>query len=237
MSTLSAVERHDDSNSNGNGGATGAEAVLPESVPVVMPDLPVTVTVASEQQLKALGDATRSRILGIIQNQPATAKQIADNLHASPGTIGHHLQVLEEAGLAKVVARRLVRGIVAKYYTRTARIFNFDLPRELTGHKAQTPDFLSLARDEIVESLARNEEAVLTSGLPHMRLSPERAQVYVDRLMAIVDDMILETPDPEGTVFGMCVSMFIAPDYMQRVSTPPVEDAASEQRKRRKKIE
>src|SRR5438874_4598400 len=96
-----------------------------------MPELPREFMISTEQQFKAIADPTRTRILGIIQNQPATAKQIADRLKVPPGTIGHHLQVLEEAGLAKVVARRLVRGIVAKYYTRTARIFAFDLPYEV----------------------------------------------------------------------------------------------------------
>src|SRR5262249_19643406 len=101
-------------------------APLPEDVPVEMPTLPLTLTLTTAQQFKAFGDPVRVRILGIIQQQPATAKQIAGQLGIPPGTIGHHLQVLERAGLAQVVARRLVRGIVAKYYTRTARLFNFD---------------------------------------------------------------------------------------------------------------
>src|SRR5262249_32492649 len=114
--------------------APDAIPVLPDSVPVTMPDLPLQRVIATEQQLKAMGDTTRSRILGIIQNQPATAKQIADRLAATPGAIGHHLRILEAAGLAQVVARRLTRGIVANYYTRTARIFKFDLPPEIAGH-------------------------------------------------------------------------------------------------------
>ncbi|HXZ06172.1 MAG TPA: winged helix-turn-helix domain-containing protein, partial [Ktedonobacteraceae bacterium] len=79
--------------------------VLPENIPVAMPDLPVYVVISTVQQLKAISDPVRSRILGIIQNQPATAKQIADSLQASPGAIGHHMHVLEAAGLAHVVAR------------------------------------------------------------------------------------------------------------------------------------
>src|SRR5437879_1347381 len=75
------------------------EATLPEGVPVVMPELPLRLDITTEQQLKAFGDPVRTRILGIIQNQPATAKQIADRLGYSPGAVGHHLQVLEEAGL------------------------------------------------------------------------------------------------------------------------------------------
>jgi len=108
-------------------------AILPERVPVEMPNLPNYLVVNTHQQFRAFGEPIRERILRIIQNSPATAKQIADNLKIPPGTVGHHLQVLEEAGLAKVVARRIVRGIVAKYYTRTARIFTFDFPSEDRG--------------------------------------------------------------------------------------------------------
>src|SRR5947209_16719764 len=123
-----------------------------------MPQLPQSVSITSLQQFKAISDRTRSRILGIIQSQPATAKQIADRLGASPGTIGHHLQVLEEAGLAKVVARRLVRGIVAKYYTRTARIFNFTLSKEIRGATTPSFDILSHVRDEFIEAEAARPE-------------------------------------------------------------------------------
>src|SRR5689334_22783650 len=100
------------------------EDVLPEGVPVHMPELPARLVVNTAQQFTALGDPMRWRVLGVIQSQPATAKQIASQLKIAPGTAGHHLQVLEAAGLARVVARRLlVHGIVAKYYARSARLF------------------------------------------------------------------------------------------------------------------
>jgi len=100
------------------------------------------------QQLKAIGEPVRSRILAIIQNQPATAKQIADRLAATPGAIGHHLHILEAAGLAQVVARRLTRGIVANYYTRTARIFVYDLPSKIAGAESVELDIITTARDD-----------------------------------------------------------------------------------------
>src|SRR5260370_35450946 len=109
-----------------------AVPVLPENVPVSMPELPARLPINTAQQFKAFSDPIRSRILGIIQNQPATAKQIAYRLGATPGAIGHHLHVLESAGLAQGGPRRLLRAIFANYFTRTARTFNFELPREVT---------------------------------------------------------------------------------------------------------
>ena len=58
--------------------------VLPGNVPVTMPQLPVHIVINTAQQFKAISDPIRSRILGIIQNQPATAKQIADSLGSQP---------------------------------------------------------------------------------------------------------------------------------------------------------
>jgi DNA-binding transcriptional ArsR family regulator len=190
--------------------------VLPSNVPVTMPELPVQLVINTVQQFKAFSDPIRSRILGIIQNQPATAKQIADRLGASPGAIGHHLHVLEAAGLARVVARRLVRGIVANYYTRTARIFKYDLPSEVIGDTSINLDIMAKAYEELAEAEANKEADIhQCSSFPHIRLSPERAMYYSERINALVDDILQETPDSNGKVYGILISMFMAPAYMQ----------------------
>lgn len=190
--------------------------ILSDDVPVTMPVLPLSRMISTEQQFKAASDATRSRILGIIQNQPATAKQIAERLGATPGTIGHHLRVLEEAGLAQVVARRLTRGIVANYYTRTARIFSYDVPDELAGDAPVGLSFIDTARAEMLESYSSHyDDQYANQSFPHVRLSPERAQVYYERLQALVDDLIQEQYDPNGEVYGVLLAMFRSPGYMQ----------------------
>ncbi len=218
---MSALQPNDD---------LDAIPVLPEDVPVVMPELPIGFSITTAQQLKAFSDPTRSRILGIIQNQPATAKQIADRLGATPGAIGHHLHVLEAAGLAKVVARRLVRGIVANYYTRTARIFNYNLPHEVAGSASLSLEIMTKARDELAEALTTIEDDPFQAdGFPHIRLSPERAQVYSERLQALIEDVLHETPDPDGEVYGILVAMFKSPAYMQGPSTSiPSESSVTE---------
>ena len=205
--------------------------VLPEDVPVTMPELPIRFTITTAQQFKAISDPMRSRILGIIQNQPATAKQIADRLGATPGAIGHHLHVLEAAGLAKVIARRLVRGIVANYYTRTARIFTYDFPDEIAGGGAGSLEIMSKARDELVEALIGVEsDPCQTISFPHVRLSPERAQAYFERIEALVEDLLHEPSDPNGQVYGVFVTMFKAPAYIQgSSSSTPSEDLSSEE--------
>jgi DNA-binding transcriptional ArsR family regulator len=205
--------------------------VLPGNVPVPMPELPVHLVINTAQQFKAISDPLRSRILGIIQNQPATAKQIADNLKVSPGAIGHHLHVLEAAGLAQVVARRLVRGIVANYYTRTARIFKYDLPREVAGNISINLDIMATAFEELAEAEVNEEiDEQQCASFPHVRLSPERAAYYYERVNTLIDDILHETPNPDGKVYGILVSMFLAPNYMQGSgNSMPLESAVADE--------
>lgn len=187
--------------------------ILPEGVPVAMPDLPLSVTINTAEQFKAISDPLRLKILGIIRHQPATAKQIATRLQASPGTIGHHLHVLEKAGLAQVVARRVTRGIIAKYYTRTGRIIKYDMPPEIVG-KAFHVDFLNSARDELAEAiLDYNEDIEVYCGFPHARISPERAEFYGERLRELINDFLQEPVDPEGQVYALSVALFKAPAW------------------------
>jgi len=205
--SMNALQRKDDIN---------VIPVLPGNVPVTMPKLPIHIVINTAQQFKAISDPIRSRILGIIQNQPATAKQIADSLNASPGAIGHHLHVLEAAGLAQVVARRLIRGIVANYYTRTARIFKYDLPREVTGTTSINLDIIAKAYEEQAEAEANEEVDVYQSAaFPHIRLSPERAAYYSERINMLIDNILRETPDPDGKVYGVLATMFMSPAYLQ----------------------
>ncbi|HEY3291422.1 MAG TPA: winged helix-turn-helix domain-containing protein [Anaerolineae bacterium] len=192
-----------------------------------MPILPMQLTINTEQQFKAISDSLRTRILGIVQHQPATAKQIADRLGAPPGAIGHHLKVLEEAGLVQVVARRLIRGIVASYYTRTARMYNFDLPPEISGTDIVGFDFFKAAREEYVAALDIAQPNSMM-GFPHARLSRERALHYTERLQALVDDFLNEPVDAAGEVYGMFYAAFKSPAYVQPVNQPSNHEGVSE---------
>lgn len=191
--------------------------VLPEGVPVEMPELPVHHAINTMEQFKALSNTTRSKILGMVQHQPATAKQIATRLGATPGAIGHHLKVLEEAGLVQIVARRSTHGIVANYYTRVARIFDFNLAPEALAIEG-TLNIVNTFREQLIEAkdtLDEGDEGVGCLGFPHARLSPAQARHYTERLTAIADDLLAEPPSANGEVYGIFVSLFKSPAYLQ----------------------
>jgi DNA-binding transcriptional ArsR family regulator len=195
--------------------------ILPDTVPVTMPELPLRLSITTVDQFRALSDPVRIRILGVIQMQPATAKQIAERLGATPGAIGHHLHLLEANGLAQVVARRLARGVVAKYYTRTARIFLYELPPEVSGMAySSSLEIMSHARSEFAEAQsAKSDTAMCFVGFPHVRVSATRAQELADRISALIDELVAEPIDPNGEVYGVCISLFSAPAFLQPLPT------------------
>jgi DNA-binding transcriptional ArsR family regulator len=203
----------------------GRADILPERVPVEMPQLPPWRRVTTEQQFKALGDPLRGRMLQMLRYRSATAKQIAMELGSTPGAIGHHLQVLERAGLVQVVARRLINNLtVAKYYSRTAAVFVLDFPPSLSGNTPIELILLDQARDELSATLpvASKEEALLDAWFPHKRLAHERMRLYRQRIEQLVDEFLRETPDPSGEVFSLFITSFRAPSYAQppRAASP-----------------
>jgi hypothetical protein len=69
------------------------------------------------------------------------------------------------------------------------------------------------------------------ASFPHVRLSPERAAYYFERVNTLIDDILQETPNPDGKVYGILVSMFMAPEYIQGtgISTPLESSVADEE--------
>jgi DNA-binding transcriptional ArsR family regulator len=211
-------------------GDVAAPEILLESVPVEMPELPPSLRVSSEEQFKALGHPLRARIVQMTRFRPLTAKQIADELGSTPGAVGHHLQVLERAGLVRVVARRLINNLtVARYYVRTATIFVLDFPRELTGDTPIELVLLDQVRDELLAALPHVREGTLMDAwFPHKQLSPERMRQYWQRIGQLVEDFLREPPDPEGKAYSLFITAFRSPPYMQPHRTPPADSSTAD---------
>src|SRR5690606_21383286 len=50
---------------------------------------------------KALADATRLRIVGLLADRSQCGQELAASLHLSPATVSHHLRSLKKAGLVR----------------------------------------------------------------------------------------------------------------------------------------
>ena len=78
------------------------------------------------EQLRALGDELRSKIVLLLRDRALSTTELAEKLGLPKGTVGHHVKVLEKAGLVHVVRTRQVRAVTEKFYGRVARLFLFE---------------------------------------------------------------------------------------------------------------
>lgn len=71
---------------------------------------PETFHVTTDEQLRAVSNLTRHRIMAVLRFEPATITQIAERVGLAKGSSSYHVRLLERAGLIKVVRTRKVRG-------------------------------------------------------------------------------------------------------------------------------
>ncbi len=170
-------------------------------------ELDEILEVRRPDQFRAVGDPTRQRIISLLSERAATTSQLAEALGQPKGSVGHHLKVLEEAGLIRVVRTRQVRAITEKYYGRTARFFEFmgeelDLPEEQAFH------LLRQAMNEY--ALPKPEEQfsdLLT--LRHARIPASQAEEFSRRLLELADEFTdLETV-PGERVYALLAGLFL----------------------------
>ncbi len=179
-------------------------------------ELDEILEVREPDQFRAVGDTTRSRIISLLTERAATTSQLAGALGQPKGSVGHHLKVLEKAGLIRVVRTRQVRAMTEKYYGRTARLFEFVGP-EGSVPKSEFVDFFRQAMDEYEEpGPEAGFKDVLT--LAHARIPAERAQEFADRVLRLAD----EFRDLEG-VPGERVYGFLAQVYLTDLPELPEE--------------
>ncbi len=175
-----------------------------QSIPdYALPDL---LRLEDPQQFKALFDETRMSILDMLLERAATTSQLADALGKPKGTVGHHVKVLEGAGLIGIVRTEKVRAIEAKYYGRTARTFDYSKAME---HGVDANFALARAARELSETRATfdDDDVVGVQGVRYARIPKERAEEWRDRLWDLAREFI-ETPRGGEVVYGLAVALY-----------------------------
>jgi DNA-binding transcriptional ArsR family regulator len=170
-------------------------------------ELDDVLRVEAPEQFKAVGDPTRHRIISLLSERAATTSQLAEALGQPRGSVGHHLKVLERAGLIRVVRTRQVRAITEKYYGRTARLFEFGEP-EGDAPKGEFVDFFRQAMDEYEEpELGEIPDTLLT--LRHARIPVEKAQEFTRRVSELADEFGGYESIPGEKVYGFLVQVYL----------------------------
>jgi DNA-binding transcriptional ArsR family regulator len=151
------------------------------------------------EQARLLSHETRSEIITLLAERPATTAQLAEVLGRPKGTVGHHLKALEAAGLIRVVRTRKVRALTEKYYGRVARTYlfpNVDEPGK--------PDFMVEAMGEMRRP-GDGEDAFFT--LRHARLDESRMAEFRERLLVLAEEFVA-MPRSGSTVYGFIAGVY-----------------------------
>lgn len=152
----------------------------------------------------------------------ATVAELATAVGRPKSTVAHHVDVLLEAGLVRVVRTRRVRAIDERFYGRAARIFYMG-PVLPAGMEAER-DFANLLASAAAESAPAHRADRLRAIVRHARIPREQAAEFWDRVFDLVREFS-QIPRGGDTVYALAVGLYPT-DYP---SLPEAgSDAASE---------
>jgi len=163
------------------------------------------LVVREPEQLRALGDDLRSKIAFLLRDRAYSTTELAEKLGLPKGTVGHHLKVLEKAGLVRVVRTRQVRALTEKYYGRVARLFVFK-STDAEGEDVRNLAAASLRR-AAEEMLPLAEDGRTTFALVRARLRDDDARRLTRRLERLIDDF-RAADTPAGRTYGLAASLY-----------------------------
>lgn len=78
------------------------------------------------EQIKVMAHSLRLRLLEAFSHEPATTKQVAEEIGEPPTKLYHHVNMLKRAGLIELVKTKKKRGTTEKYYRTVADQFVVD---------------------------------------------------------------------------------------------------------------
>src|SRR5919108_6403219 len=163
------------------------------------------IVVTEPKQLRALADRLRATILDLLLERAATVAELATAVKRPKSTVAHHVNVLVDAGMLRVVRTRRVRAIDERYYGRTARVFYVgvvDRPGEdpTTVHA----NALSVAAAESAPAHLADD---LRTIMRHVRIPPEHAAAFWEQVMALASQFAA-LPRSGDTVYGFAAGPY-----------------------------
>lgn len=183
------------------------------------------MTLEDPAQYRALFEETRQSIVALLSERAATISELAGVLDKPKGTVGHHVQVLADAGLLHVVRTKKVRAVVAKYWGRTARVFYYHQVDAVVSNAQRILQQAAAQVGHLEEAAAaagRDVEGILDVNRRDVRLPVERVDEFRDRL----GDLLLEFADQPrsgDTTYAMIYGVFPS----ERVGLPPTDEDGS----------
>ncbi|MGW8565105.1 ArsR/SmtB family transcription factor [Isoptericola sp. NPDC055881] len=169
-------------------------------------------------QVRALGNPLRTTILGLLHERAASVTELSTAVDRPKSTVAHHVKVLTEAGLLRVVRTRRVRAIDEAFYGRTARMFHVSLD----GHDGAAPDDGGQGRPldfNDLEVAARESRPAYLEGqlwgfVRHARIDEQQKEEFWQRMAALVEEF--DTLPRRGeVVHGFAIGVYPVAGYPQ----------------------
>lgn len=164
-------------------------------------EAPDVLVVSERGQLRALANDVRTAIVALLRERARSTQDLSRELDIPKGTVGHHLKVLEQAGLIRVVRTRQVRAVTEKFYGRTARLFLFEI-EDPADAGALGAAALRRAAAEVESS-----PGSVAFAFPKARLAEGDALRLERRLKRLVDDFVA-ADTPGGAPCALAVALY-----------------------------
>jgi DNA-binding transcriptional ArsR family regulator len=183
-------------------------------------ELAEKMVITAPAQLRAIADPLRDTILDLLLERAATVTELATAVKRPKSTVAHHVSVLVDAGMLRVVRTRRVRAIEERYYGRTARVFYVGVVNK-PGEDPTTvhANALSVAA---TESGSAHEADRLRSILRHARVPREHAAEFWERVLVMAGEFA-QLPRTGDTVYGFAAGLY--PTDYPTLPDPKVEVA------------
>jgi DNA-binding transcriptional ArsR family regulator len=176
----------------------------PQAAPAV-PDYEIAEIVVADTmtQMKALADPARQSILDLVLERAASTTELAEALGKPKGTVDHHLKVLANAGLVRVVRTRKVRAMTERFWGRTGRTIHVQSP---VAGECDAARFVREALDELNDR-PPSVDVPSFSTLRHARISADRATEFEARLNAL--QLEFASTERDGTtVYALLLALY-----------------------------
>lgn len=155
-------------------------------------------------RLKALGDPLRMLVLDLVLERAMTVTELATRTNRAKGSVAHHVGVLVDAGLLRVVRTRKVRAVEERFYGRSARTIVFSTG---PGEIPFLDDVVAEIDHDRLDADTPSEHATGGFTYRRARVPAERAAEYTRRLYDLTLEFIAE-PRAGDTEYGMYIAVF-----------------------------
>jgi DNA-binding transcriptional ArsR family regulator len=181
-------------------------------------------TAHSVEQLRAIADILRLRIVDLLQARPMTVTQLGDLLEMAPAKVHYHVRELERVGLLRLVETREKGGILEKYYQPVAKDISVSKTLFLTAPPDESLAMTSAWFDQVKDGFQqafrvaleqKDEQPNLMLAFTHMHVTPDEHKQLAKQLY----ELLKPYENPRG-VEGEMPMLIATISYPQMGSSP-----------------